>query len=72
MIKNKVLNLLENSEIPVSVPEILKKTIDQFLGQALAFIIAVVTLWYIDVYFALALMVWVLQDVMHGVLIYGK
>ena len=25
MIKNKVLNFLENSEVPVSVPEILKK-----------------------------------------------
>lgn len=53
-LSNKIQDVMRD------VPEIIKKTIDQFLGQALAFVVAVITLWYVDVYFALALMTWVL------------
>lgn len=52
-LSNKIQDVMRD------IPEILKKTIDQFLGQALAFVIAVITLWYVDMFFAIALMVWV-------------
>lgn len=59
------------NDLTKSVPELIRNVIDRFFSHALAIGIAVITLWQVNIHFALGMLIWSVSLII-GALFYSK